>query len=174
MTSRFLQLGLLLALPMAGLAKEDAVERLLKEQFDNTPAVQSLSVTGSVAAACREILGRDGTPKRIVYYAGAEGTLWVMSARGKHGPIKAGFVVFEGRIRSARILADREKRGRPIRSERYLKQYEGAGLNDRGRLNERVDGITGATISSSAVEKMARLALRLSALTGSRDSKKAE
>ena len=174
MTSRFLLLGLLLVLPTAGLAKEDAAARFVKEQFATAPAVRSLPVTDHVAAACREILGRDGTPKSIAYYADAEGTLWVLSARGKHGPIKAGFVVTEGRIRSARILADREKRGRPIRGERYLRQYDGVGLNDGGRLNGRVDGITGATVSSSAVARMARLALHLSAITGNGDNGRTE
>ncbi|MBT3192651.1 MAG: FMN-binding protein [Verrucomicrobia bacterium] len=173
MTSRFLLLVLLLALPTAGQAKENAAMSFAKEQFEIAPAVRSLSVTGRVAKACHEILGRDDTPRSIVYYVGTEGVLWVLSARGKHGPIEAGFIVAEGRILNARILADREQRGRPIRSKRYLRQYAGVRLNSRGRLNEKVDGLTGATISSRAVAKMARLALRLSTITGD-DGKKTE
>lgn len=121
----------------------------------------SLAVTGQVERICTEVLGYAYSGSAIQHHNGAGRTVWVLKSRGKHGPITAGLVVENKRIRTLRVLADRERRGRAIRSGRYLRQFEGIGLHANGRLDRSIDGITGATISSSAVSKMAQLALRL-------------
>lgn len=164
-TSRALLVALLMLLSKAVVAGDDATTAFLKAQFLVPPAAATLQVRGAVAATCREVLGYGYPQPRIVYYPGDEGTAWILSARGKHGPMTAGVLVANGCIEVVRVLADREARGRPVRSRRFLKQYDGLALDKAGELDKRVDAITGATVSSTAVTSMARLALRLIVFT---------
>jgi len=58
-----------------------------------------------------------------------------------------------------KILAYRESRGGEVRYPAYTAQYRGASLSQNMRLNQNIDGITGATLSVWAVNKVAALAL---------------
>ncbi|NQT94600.1 MAG: FMN-binding protein [Lentisphaerae bacterium] len=146
-------------------AGEDPAAVFIGAQFKKPVAVSSLSVTGDVSNLCADVLGRPYPHGTIRHGDGPGKTAWVLAAKGKHGLITAGFVVADGRIKDVAVLSDRERRGRPIRTRRYLRQFSGVGLRKNNSLDSRVDGITGATISSRAVERMAVLALRLDALS---------
>ena len=146
------------------MAGEDSAGRFIAAQFQAPLAPSRLPVTGEVSRLCADVLGRSYARESILHAGDAEKTVWILSAQGKHGLIDAGFVVKDGRLRETRVLDDREQRGRPIRGQRFLRQFEDVGLRDGIRLDRRIDGITGATVSSDAMEKMARLALRLDAL----------
>jgi hypothetical protein len=61
------------------------------------------------------------------------------------------------------VLAFRESRGWEIRYPFFTSQFSGLELADDGYLSESIDGITGATMSVRAVERVARLALWLDA-----------
>ena len=61
------------------------------------------------------------------------------------------------------VLAFRESRGWEIRYPFFTEQFSGLTLADDGYLSGPVDGITGATLSVRATEKVARLALWLDA-----------
>lgn len=162
--SRLVAWGCILAATAGLSAGEDLAADFVNAQFEQPPPVSSMVVTGDVSALCTDILGRPYAHGTIQNGSGTNKTAWILSARGKHGPITAGFVVADGRIVCVEVLADRERRGRFIRTRRFLRQFLGVGLR-KGTLDSRVDGITGATISSRAVEKMAVLALRLDALS---------
>jgi len=157
---------LLLALLAATLvAAGDEADDFAREAFGTDAPRSTLSVTGDVYRLCRQTVGAP-IPREVIYYHSlSNGTVWVLMAQGKHGAITGAFVVQDALIRASRILEDRERRGRGIRGKRYLRQFEGIGLRAGKQLDRRVDGITGATISSRAVERMALLALRLDALT---------
>ena len=68
-------------------------------------------------------------------------------------------VVTHGRIEQVRVLAFRESRGGEVRYPFFTRQFVNVGLKDDDRLDARIDGITGATLSVSAVTKVSRLAL---------------
>jgi hypothetical protein len=68
-------------------------------------------------------------------------------------------VISQGRIDHVRVLAYRESRGQEVRDPSFLKQFAGASLADRDRLDRGIDGISGATLSVHAMERMARVAL---------------
>jgi hypothetical protein len=86
-------------------------------------------------------------------------------------PITIGVVVTDNEIARVKILAYRESRGGEVRYSAYTKQYLGAALTDNNRLDQSIDGITGATLSVWAVNKVAALALYYHAqVTQSRDS----
>ena len=90
--------------------------------------------------------------------------IWVLQARGKHGPVRAGFVIRQGEITGTKILSSKEKRGTFIKTSRFLRQFAGIGLKKNQDLDRRIDGYSGATRSVNAMRKMARLALGLDSL----------
>ncbi len=139
----------------------DQSDEFVREVFGAEFTPSTLSVTGEVARVFHATLGMSA-PKRVRFYRSASsGTVWVLSAKGKYGAITTAIAVDRSEIRACRILENRERRGRGIRGRRYLRQFVGLRLEGSDRLDRRVDGITGATMSSRAVEKMALLALRL-------------
>ena len=72
-----------------------------------------------------------------------------------------GFVVNTGAIEITRVLVFRESRGWEIRHPFFTDQYKDVTLKEGLKLNRPIDGISGATLSVSAVNKLARLALML-------------
>lgn len=168
MISRAVLLAAVLPATLAAATVHDTAGAYAANQLAADVPARKLLVTGQVAKLCTAIAGAAYPHSAIEYWADASTTVWALTARGKHGPITAGFVVRDDRIRDCRVLADSERRGRPIRSRRFLRQFEGLGLHDNGKLDHRVDGITGATISSVAMKKMALLALSLDRLRKSR------
>jgi hypothetical protein len=68
-------------------------------------------------------------------------------------------VISQGRLDHVRVLAYRESRGQEVRDPSFLKQFAGAGLAQGDRLDRGIDGISGATLSVHAMERMSRLAL---------------
>jgi uncharacterized protein with FMN-binding domain len=82
---------------------------------------------------------------------------------GKDKPITLGIVVSGNRIERVDVLAFRETRGWEIRYPFFTNQFSGLTLAPDGYLSDSIDGITGATLSVRAVERVARLALWLDA-----------
>jgi len=105
---------------------------------------------------------------RLRYWGTAERTAWILEEVGKEQPITMGVVVDDGKISSVDILIYRESRGDEVKHGFFTRQFEGVILDmsrNRYQLSERIDGITGATLSVRAVKKVAKLALFLHALT---------
>lgn len=118
-----------------------------------------LWLTKDRAARAAAILGHAPAQLRQRFWRSEGKTVWVLEEIGKEEPITVGFVVEQGRVKSAKVLVYRESRGGEIRYPGFLKQYEGVGLTQDDRLDRGIDGISGATLSVRAMERMARLAL---------------
>lgn len=88
-------------------------------------------------------------------------TAWIFDEIGKEKPITIGVVIDSGRIQSVDILAFRESRGGEVRYPAFTRQFEGAALTEPHRLSVPIDGITGATMSVSAVKRVSALSLYL-------------
>ncbi len=69
------------------------------------------------------------------------------------------------------MLEFRESRGWEVRYPFFTDQYHGAGLAEHGAIDRRIDGITGATLSVAAVNRVVRLALMLDEQVGKQDAK---
>jgi Na+-translocating ferredoxin:NAD+ oxidoreductase RnfG subunit len=70
---------------------------------------------------------------------------------GKWGPIH--YVVgldSNGKVVRTIVLDYQEIRGKPIAKKRFLRQYKGKTVKNPVRLRRDIDGITGATISSTS------------------------
>ena len=106
-----------------------------------------------------EVLGHPYKTLRVRYWRAEDATIWVLDELGKEEDITIGFVVRGGAIVDTEVLEFRETRGWEIRYPSFTRQFGGARLTDGGRLDRRIDGITGATLSVGAYERLARLAL---------------
>ena len=100
---------------------------------------------------------------RLRYWQAGESTAWILEHIGKEKPITLGISISGDRLERVDVLAFRESRGWEIRYPFFTGQFQGLTLADDGYLSERVDGITGATLSVRAVDRMTRLALWLNA-----------
>lgn len=156
------RLAAVLALLLASaLARADAaLDRFLADAFPAAPAQPGmLWLTPPVKQRATAILGHDFPGLRTKYWRQGERTAWVLDEVGKEQPITMGVVVERGQIVNIEVLAYRESRGGEIRHGFFRRQFDRATLRGDDRLDRSIDGITGATLSVSAMTRVARLAL---------------
>jgi hypothetical protein len=116
-------------------------------------------LTPEIRAQAAEIVDRPVRGLRVRYHQSNNKTAWILEEIGKEMPITIGVVVEDDVIQQVKIFAYRESRGGEVRYPAYTKQYLGASLQEDYRLSQNIDGITGATLSVWAVNKVAALAL---------------
>lgn len=152
-------------LPAAEHGTYQTTDAFLTEIFgNNTPQARALWMRAELRNEIAEVLGRQPAP-RIRYWQHDGRTVWVLDAVGKDQPITAGVVVEDGAIGDIRVLAFRESRGWEIRYPFFTDQFHDALLTTERKLDRKIDGITGATLSVRAMTNMARVALLLDAHT---------
>jgi hypothetical protein len=78
-----------------------------------------------------------------------------------YGASRVRYVVSGGKIASVKVLVYRESHGWEVRQPFFTKQFRDASLKEDGKLTARIDNIAGATLSTRALTKMAKLALYL-------------
>ncbi len=138
-------------------------QKFLEQAFDgHPPAPAELWLDNTKQAQLTPIFGHNYPAARVKYWKSDDRVVWILQEIGKEFPITAGFIVKDGAIDAARLLIYRETRGDEIRNPGFLRQFSGERLKD-GELSEAVDGISGATLSVSAMKRMARAALVLTA-----------
>ncbi len=167
LTAIFLALVLAAAAHAAAANDEAGVyletEDFLAQSFpEGVPAPKALWVTGELKERVRAVLGHDLGRLRVRYWASGPRTAWILDEIGKTEPISVGIVVDAGQIEDVKILAFRESRGWEVRYPFFTDQFSGVGLTDKDRLDGRVDGISGATLSVRAVKRVVAAALLLS------------
>lgn len=107
------------------------------------------------------VLGHPYKQLRIRYWRQQQRTAWVLDEVGKEEEITIGFVLAGEAIERTDVLAFRESRGWEIRFDAFTRQFAGTRLGAGDALDKRIDGITGATLSVGAYQRLARLALLL-------------
>ena len=136
-----------------------APEAFVAEVFGTAPAPRVLWLSREMQARASAILNHAPANLRQRYWSDGAKSVWILEEIGKEELITAGFVVSQGRIDHVRVLAYRESRGQEVRDPSFLKQFSGAALDQGDHLDRGIDGISGATLSVHAMERMARLAL---------------
>lgn len=154
----------LLALTAGGPAQAEDVYKapktFLAESFgDEVPEPEALWITGPLRAAAADILGHPYPGLRVRYWSDAARTAWILEEVGKERPITTGIVIADDAIERMEVLIYRESRGWEVRYPYFTDQFIGARLADDSTLSDRIDGISGATLSVRAMRNMARLAL---------------
>ncbi len=158
----FVLLAPLAAVPTAASGVEPEVERFLGAEFGgDIPPPAQLWLVGERRQEAARILGHPYATRRVRYWQRDARRVFVLEEIGKEMPITAGFVVAGGRLKRVAILIYRESRGGEVRRGSFTRQFEDAALDERSFLDRRIDGISGATLSVGAIERLARLALWL-------------
>ncbi|MEO8418055.1 MAG: FMN-binding protein [Methylophilaceae bacterium] len=135
-------------------------EQFLTEAFAaGAPKPELLWLTKDIAQQSEKILGHAPMQLRQRYWRIGDKSVWIFDEIGKEEPITAGFVISAGKISQVRVLTYRESRGWEVRYPAFLKQYQGIELQPDNYLSRNIDGISGATLSVNAMNRMARLAL---------------
>ena len=140
-------------------------EVFISDAFGTRPQPKVLWLTSPAQAEIARILGHPPTQLRQRYWADGIKSVWILEEIGKEEPITAGFVIANGRIDHARVLVYRESRGSEVRYPSFLRQFNDATLTSDAQLSRAIDGISGATLSVSALERLARVALYLDRLS---------
>lgn len=130
--------------------------------FEGTPpAARMIWLSGKTREAYTRIMGHAPSRLRQAYWRSNQRSVWILETLGKEQLITAAFTIDDGRIHEARVLAYRESRGWEIQQDFFTRQFSDAALTEETRLDKRIDGITGATLSVRAMKRLARLALYL-------------
>ena len=108
-----------------------------------------------------EIMSHQYNRLRLRYWQQDTETVWVLEEIGKEKPITIGVHIKNEQIVDVKVLAYRESRGDEVRHDFFTQQFHSASLTKENKLNQHIDGITGATMSVRALTKVARLALWL-------------
>ncbi len=88
-------------------------------------------------------------------------TIWFLDEIGKERPISFAVAVKNQQIIQIKVLEFRESRGYEIHIPAFSQQFDNIGVDENGKLNKNIDGITGATMSVNAMKKISRVALLL-------------
>jgi hypothetical protein len=150
---------LLLALPAWGASQETEVEHFLGETLNKQVVAETLWIVGDLQPAVRTILEHDYPSARVRYWRDGLRTAWVLDEIGKEMPITVGIAINNGTVERVKVLAFRESRGWEVKSPAFTSQYAGARLASTRNLDKQIDGISGATLSVRALNRLTRLAL---------------
>lgn len=123
------------------------------------PEVRTLWVAGDLREGVERSLGHRFAALRVRYWFDGNKSVWVLDEVGKELPITIGVSVSNGAIDGVRVLEFRESRGWEVRYPFFTDQFVDARLDPDERLDRRIDGITGATLSVRAVTRIAQIAL---------------
>ncbi len=130
------------------------------------PAAERVWITGELRTQVAAILGHEVSFMRAPYWRRDNTTVWVLDEIGKYKPITTAIVLQhkadgETSVQQVKVLAFRESRGWEVKYSFFTDQFVGVQRNPGGGLSHKVDGITGATMSVSALKKQAETALLL-------------
>ncbi len=139
-----------------------APEDFLHEVFAGSPpSPGAIWLTADLREGVSGILGHPPATMRLRYWKQGDRTAWIVEEIGKEKPITTGIVVSGGRIESVKVLVFRESRGWEVRHGFFTDQFRQAALSENGGLDRSIDSISGATLSVSAITRLARMVLYL-------------
>ena len=136
-----------------------SVDQLLSDTFEQAPSSSMLWLDRAARDQAQLIADEDPGFRRR-YWREGDTTVWVLDVIGRDHPITVGVIVDNSGIQALSVLVYRESRGWEVRHDFFTKQFDGIQLKGK-KLDRRIDGITGATLSVRALQRAARLALWL-------------
>lgn len=135
-------------------------EKFIDESFlSQPPKSKVLWITKTLKPEIYNIMGHDLDALRIRYWKKEGKTVWVLNEIGKERPITVGLSVKNNKLQQLKVLIFRESRGGEVQHSFFTNQFKKIGLTLDNKLDKNIDGISGATLSVTALKKLARLAL---------------
>jgi len=139
----------------------------LSRAFSGSPPEPGVIwLSGNKKSTVHELLGHDYPALRLRYWCQAPRSAWVLEEVGKEQPITVGIIVENSYITNLKVLTYRENRGGEVASAAFTEQFNRASLDEDTRLDTKIDGISGATLSVRALTRLANLALYLHGESG--------
>ena len=137
---------------------------------DEIPTSETLWLTKDIKKDVNKIMGhKNFRGLRVRYHRDGTHTVWVLEEIGKYKPITVGISVRDSAIEKLQVLAYRDSHGWEVKQDFFTRQFIGAKLSKKWRLDEDIDGISGATLSVRALKKLARLALYFDSVVQAKD-----
>ena len=134
----------------------------INESFsNNSPEPSVYWLNDDVKKQIEIILQHKYQGRRIRYWVENQRSVWILDEIGKKKPITTGIVIENNKIKHLKVLVFRETRGWEVRHSFFTNQFIDAHLTNNNKLNQYIDGISGATLSVRALTKLARIALLL-------------
>jgi len=127
----------------------------------NVPNPSTVWVTKEKKQVISDILQHAPSFIRTKYWQEGAKTVWILDEIGKEKPITVGLVIEGGRITQLKVLTFRESRGWEVKHDFFTRQFDSTGITPNLKLDQTIDGISGATLSVRALKKVARIALYL-------------
>ena len=136
-------------------------DEFVSEAFSQSVETQVIWIKGELRNQIEKILQHKYNSRRIRYWQHESRSVWVLEEIGKKKPITVGIIIDDNRISLLKVLVFRETRGWEVRYPFFTKQFNQLTLKNDNSLSETIDGISGATLSVRALDKLARIALLL-------------
>lgn len=160
MFNKFFTLVLILYLPAVSSTEYMSSTAFVQQAFAGKPVEAKLFwVKKKHRKIIAQILQHKPGFLRTRYWKKGNKSVWILEEIGKTKPITVGVVIDNNKISQLKVLAFRESRGWEVKHDFFTKQFKGSQLDDDLRLSQHIDGISGATLSVRALDKIARLAL---------------
>lgn len=141
-------------------AETDALRTFLRESFGDTPlTAHRLWLNADKKAQAAKVLNRPLRQRALRYWGNASHTVWVLNEVGKERPITTAVEIENGAVKRVRVLTYRESRGGEVQADWFLNQFIGLSRQQLPRIHQRIDAISGATLSVNALKKQVSLAL---------------
>ena len=138
-------------------------EVFIANTFASEPEIKTIWLKKDIKAGIKELTGLDYPGLRIRYWEVENKRAWILEAIGKVKLITTGFVTQDQNIEEMRVLIYRETHGYEVQYPFFRNQFKGLHFrsNNNYKLNKKIDGISGATLSVNALTKLAKIALYL-------------
>ncbi len=136
-------------------------DAFIAEAFTQQPKPQVIWIKDDLRHQIEQILQHKYKARRIRYWQQKKRSVWILEEIGKKKPITVGVIIDANKISHLKVLVFRETRGWEVRYPFFTKQFNQLSLEADHTLSESIDGISGATLSVRALDKMARIALLL-------------
>ncbi len=154
-------LTILLFLPYPALSEQYQSRKVfLQEAFlEQPPKPQLLWINKPLKKQISDILQHKPGFLRTRYWRKNTLSVWILEEIGKTQPITVGVIIDNNKIVNLKVLTFRESRGWEVKHDFFTDQFKENLLTPNLKLQNRIDGISGATLSVHALNKIARLAL---------------
>lgn len=136
----------------------------LTRTLGSIPKTQILELDRTQKNELKKIFRHSYKEKKVRFWQSAGKTAFIVDEIGKTKPITTGVIVRNGKIVEIKVLVYRESHGWEVSKPFFTKQFVGATFSDR-KLDQRIDGIVGATLSVNAMKKVGAAALYLETQT---------
>lgn len=134
----------------------------IDDTFSGAPPVpQKLWIRKEMQQAIQKIMDRRLKTLRLTYWSQDGRVAYILEEIGKEKPITVGLVIGKEGMEQIKVLEFREVRGWEVRYPFFTDQFNGVSLLPGFKLNKKIDGISGATLSVNALTRLAKLSLYL-------------